>query len=123
MEEINITSPLTYVEPYLGDTTGRRRDGLGSSASSYHEINAIANGSHQYYFFCAQPGYSAKNQIPHPRNPLGAPYPRTSPSTLLEIPRYLSLTSPTHSRGALLMYEKVPPLNNHDSWADWNLFH
>ena len=50
MDKIKITSPLTYVEPYLGDTTGRRRDGLGSSASSYHEINTIDNGSHQYYF-------------------------------------------------------------------------
>ena len=56
VEKIKITSPLAYVEHYLGDTTGRSSDGLGSSASSYHEINTIDNGSYQYYFLCARPG-------------------------------------------------------------------
>ena len=67
MEKIKITSPLTYLEPYLGDTPGRRGDGLGSSASSYHEINVIANGSYQYYYFLCTPrviGKKTKFRIP-----------------------------------------------------------
>ena len=55
VEKIKITLPLTYLEPYLGDTTGRRGDGLASSVSSYHEINTIANGPYQYYFLLCTP--------------------------------------------------------------------
>ena len=44
-------SPPTYVEPYLGDASGRGRDGRESSALSHREINTITNRSHQYYFF------------------------------------------------------------------------
>ena len=55
------------MEPYLGDATGRRRDWQGSGASSHHEINTIANGSYQYYFFLCTPRVIGKRP-----NPLGA---------------------------------------------------
>ena len=79
-------SPLTYVEHYLGDTTGRSRDGLGSSASSYHEINVIANGSYQYYFFLCTPRVVGKKPSSASSKSSGRshPYPRTSPSPLPE---------------------------------------
>ena len=71
VERINITSPPTYVEPYLGDTTRRRRDGLGSSASSYHEITAIANGSYQCYFFPCTPRVIGKKPSSASSKPSG----------------------------------------------------
>ena len=54
-------SPPTYVEPYLGDGTGRRRAGRGSSALSHHEINQITNGLYQYYFSVAPYTYNKNN--------------------------------------------------------------
>ena len=73
VEKIKIMSPLTYVEPYLGDITRRRRDGRGSSTSSYYEMNAVTNGSYQYFFSVHTPGNRQKSQVlpEHPRNPLG----------------------------------------------------
>jgi len=47
---ISSWSPPTSVESHQSDTIGRRRDGQGSDASSYHALHALAKRSHEYHF-------------------------------------------------------------------------
>ena len=125
--KIKSMSPPTYVEPYQGDATERRRDRRGSSALSHHEINKITNRSHQYYFLVQAPSNRQKKTPKfHTLEIIWA---------LVYLPSYIPLyiiwesslffahCTCTPARRSSHVRNRQTLNNNHDVWVNWNLFH